>query len=116
MNSSNDRKYVKYELNFKQKSKIADLASKKNVDADSIMSRIEDFLDCFTDYDNFTFWDKLLSFFNMKMIDFRSKIIADDIIETKKKIKEQKKLLREYEDDYLAIVALGKTLESLNKI
>ena len=56
------------------------------------------------------------NFLNMKMLDFRTKKMADDIIETKKKIKVQKELLSEYEEDYLAIVQLGKALESLNKI
>ncbi|MCG3260468.1 MAG: hypothetical protein H7644_12010, partial [Candidatus Heimdallarchaeota archaeon] len=41
---------------------------------------------------------------------------SDDIIETKKKINQEKKFLIEYEDDYLTIVELNRALESLNKV
>ena len=116
MQSSDNRKYVKYEFTSKQKIKINGLAAKYEVDPDRIISIMEEFLDRFADYDDLKFWDKVLSFLNMKMLDYRTRKMTDDIIDTKKKIKVQKELLSEYEEDYLAIVQLGKALESLNKV
>ncbi len=116
MSSPSNRKYVKYEFTSKQKIKINGLATKFEVDPERVISIMEDFLDRFADYDDLKFWDKILSFLNMKMLDYRTRKMADDIIETKKKLKVQKELLSEYEEDYLAIVQLGKALESLNKV
>ena len=116
MSPLSNRKYVKYEFTSKQKIKINALAVKFEVDSDRIISIMEDFLDRFADYDDLKFWDEVLSFLNMKMLDYRTRKMADDIIDTKMKIKVQKELLSEYEEDYLAIVQLGKALESLNKI
>ena len=113
---SKKKKYVKYELNYKQKQHVIKLAKKINSNPDTIVNRIEQFLDDSSDAINLDSWQRIIVFLNFKLLEEKIKQKADDIIETKKKIKIQNKLLEEYEDDYMAIVALGEALESLNKV
>ncbi len=113
---SKKKKYVKYELNYKQKQKVVKLATKLESHPDTIVNRIEQFLDDSSEVINLDTWQTILTFLNLKLLEEKTRQKADDIIETKKKIKIQHKLLEEYEDDYMAIVALGKALESLNKV
>ena len=42
--------------------------------------------------------------------------MADEVIEIKKKNKIQQKMQIEYENDYLALIELGRALESLAKL
>lgn len=113
---SKKKKFVKYELNYKQKQNLIKLAKKLDSNPDRIVNKIEQFLDESSDFINLDTWQNLLTFLNIKLLEEKTRQKADDLIETKKKIKIQYKLLDEYEDDYMTIVALGEALESLNKI
>ncbi|MHA1202963.1 MAG: hypothetical protein ACTSQ4_10645 [Candidatus Heimdallarchaeaceae archaeon] len=113
---SKKKKYVKYELNYKQKQKVVKLAKKLESNPDTIVNKIELFLDESSDVINLDSWQTILAFLNLKLLEQTIRQKSDDVIETKKKIKIQQKLLEEYEDDYMAIVSLGEALESLNKL
>ena len=113
---SKKKKYVKYELNYHQKQTLIKLAKNLDSNPDTIVNRIEQFLDESSELITLDTWQTLLTFLNLQLMEQKTRQKADDIIETKKKIKLQNKLLEEYEDDYMAIVALGEALESLNKI
>ncbi|MHA1514629.1 MAG: hypothetical protein ACTSPF_03740 [Candidatus Heimdallarchaeaceae archaeon] len=116
MSFSKKKKYVKYQLSYKQKQKLFKLAKQNNTNPDKIVNQIEEFLDSFSEYDENDLWEKLLSFLHLNMLEDKTKQRSDDIIETKKKINQEKKFLIEYEDDYLTIVELNRALESLNKV
>lgn len=113
---SKKKKYVKYELNYAQKQKLIKLSGKLDSNPDTIVNKIEQFLDESSEMINLESWQTIITYLNLKLLEEKTRQKADDIIETKKKIKVQNKLLEEYEDDYMAIVALGEALESMNKI
>ncbi len=113
---SKKKKYVKYELNYNQKRKVIQLAKKLDSHPDTIVNKIEQFLDESTEMITLESWHSILAMLNFKLLEDRIRQKSDDLIETKKKIKIQTEMLLEYEDDYLAIVELGKALESLNKL
>jgi len=116
MGFSNDKKYVKYELNYSQKQKLIKLAGQIDSNPDTIVNKIEQFLDEFSHSINLDSWQKILTFLNLKLLEEKAREKADEIIETKKKIKIQTRLQDEYEDDYMAFIALGEALDSMNKI
>ncbi|OLS32738.1 MAG: hypothetical protein HeimAB125_05890 [Candidatus Heimdallarchaeota archaeon AB_125] len=116
MSFSKKKKYVKYELSYKQKQKLFKLANQNDSNPDKIVNQIEEFLDRFSEYDEEDLWEKLLSFLHLKMLEDKINQKSDDIIETKKKINQEKKFLGEYEEDYLTIVELNRALDSLNKV
>ncbi len=116
MSFSKKKKYVKYELSYKQKQKLFKTAQKNDSNPDKIVNQIEEFLDSFSEYNETDLWEKLLSFLHLKMLEDKINQKSDDIIETKKKINREKKHLGEYEEDYLAIVELSRALDSLNKV
>ncbi len=113
---SNKKKYVKHDLTYKQKQKIMNISQKRDMDSSVILEQIESFFEKFSEHDDLDFWKKIRFFFNLRMLEEKTKQKTEDIVETKKKIKIQKDLLIEYEDDYLAIVELGRALDSLNKL
>ena len=113
---SDKKKYVKHDLTYKQKQKILDISQKNEIEPEKILELIEEFFEQFSEYNNLDFWEKIRYFFNLRLLEEKTKQKTEDIVEIKKKIKTQKDLLIEYEDDYLAIVELGKALDSLNKI
>jgi hypothetical protein len=116
MTNSEKKKFVKYELEYKQKQKLLKLSERYNKHPEEILTDIESFFENFVEYEDERIWEKMLSFFNIKLLEEKTNQRCDDIIEMKKKIKLQKDLLIEYEDDYLTIVELGQSLETLNKI
>ena len=116
MVNSEKKKFVKYELEYKQKQKLLKLSEKCNKHPEEILTDIESFFENFVEYEDERIWEKMLTFFNIKLLEDKINQRCDDIIEIKKKLKLQKDLLIEYEDDYLTIVELGQTLETLNKI
>ena len=116
MSNSEKRRYAKYELTYKQKQKLLKAAEKYNKHPEEILTDIERFFEDFIGYEDIRIWEKILSFFNIKLLEEKINQRSDDIIEIKKKTKIQKDLLVEYEDDYLTIVELGQTLETLNKM
>jgi hypothetical protein len=113
---SNKKKYVKHDLSYKQKQKILDISQKNDIEPDMILELIESFFENFSEHNNLDFWRKISFFFNLRLLEDKTKQKAEDIVEIKKKIKKQKDLLVEYEDDYLAIIELGRALDSLNKL
>ena len=115
MDFSRKKKYVKYELNYKQRQKLLGLSKAMESNPDTIVNRIEQFLDENSENITLGSWQNVLAFLNLKLLEDRIRQKSDDIVETKKKIRIQKKLLDEYEDDYMAIVSLGQALETLNK-
>lgn len=116
MVNSEKKKFVKYELEYKQKQKLLKLSERCNKHPEEILTDIESFFENFVEYEDKRIWEKMLTFFNIKLLEDKINQRCDDIIEIKKKLKLQKDLLIEYEDDYLTIVELGQTLETLNKI
>ena len=116
MSFSRKKKYVKYELNYKQKQKLLELTKVLESNPDTIVNRIEQFLDENSENITLSLWQNVLAFLDLKTLEDRIRERSDDIIEIKKKITTQRKLLDEYEDDYMAIVSLGQALESLNKV
>jgi len=115
MTSTEKKKYVKYELTYKQKQKLLRLSKKLNIHPEELLYNIEIFFEEFSNFKDEEIWEKLLTFFNIRLLDDKIKQRADDIVDIKKKTKLQKELLSEYEDDYLTIVELGKSLETLTK-
>ena len=113
---SDKKKYVKHDLTYKQKQKIIDISQKNDLDSNTILEQIESFFENFSEYNNLDFWKKISFFFNLRLLEEKTKQKTEDIVEIKKKIKIQKDLLIEYEDDYLAIIELGRALDSLNKL
>ncbi len=113
---SSKKKYVKHDLTYKQKQKILNISQKKDLDSKKILELIEEFFESFSEHNNLDFWKKIRFFFNLRLLEEKTKQKTEDIVEIKKKIKIQKDLLVEYEDDYLAIVELGIALDSLNKL
>ena len=115
MSSTEKKKYVKYELTYKQKQRLLKLSEKKNIHPEELLYNLEVFFEDISEFKDKEFWEKLLTFFNTNLLEDKTKQRADDIIDMKKRIKLQKELLMEYEDDYLTIVELGKSLETLTK-
>ncbi len=116
MTSRSSKKYVKYELSYDQKRKLLKLSSKHNIDPENIILIIEGFFDEWSENTNTIRWETVLTYLNTKIFEKRINNMADEIVEIKKKNNIQKKMQFEYEDDYLALIELGKALESLTKI
>ena len=110
------KRYAKYELTYKQKQKLLKVSEKLKKHPEEILTDIETFFEEFVNYEDDRIWEKMLSFFNLKLLEEKINQRSDDIIELKKKTKIQKDLLIEYEDDYLTIIELGQSLETLNKM
>ncbi len=116
MSNLEKKKYVKYELNYKQKQKLLKLSERSNKHPEEILTDIEGFFEDFVGYEDKRIWEKILTFLNIRLLEQKTNQRSDDIVEIKKKTKLQRDLLIEYEDDYLTIVELGQTLETLNKM
>ena len=116
MTNVEKKKYVKYELTYQQKQKLLKISEKYNKHPEEILTDIETFFENFVGYEDERIWEKILTFFNIKLLNEKINQRSDDIIEIKTKTKKQRDLLIEYEDDYLTIVELGQTLETLNKL
>ncbi|MCG3220119.1 MAG: hypothetical protein H7641_01960 [Candidatus Heimdallarchaeota archaeon] len=116
MKSSEKKKYIKYELTYQQKQKLLKLSKKRNKHPEEILTNIEIFFEEFIGYEDERIWENILIFFNSRLLEQKIKQRSDDIVDTKKKTKLQRDLLIEYEDDYLTIIELGQTLETLNKM
>ena len=116
MPTRSSKKYVKYDLSYEQKRKLLKLSSKHNIDPENIILIIEGFFDEWSENTNNISWETVLTYLNAKILERRINKMSDEIIEIKKKNNIQKKMLVEYEDDYLALIELGKALESLTKI
>lgn len=116
MPTRSSKKYVKYELSYKQKRKLLKLSTKHEIDPENIILIIEGFFDEWSENTNNISWQTVLTYLNTKILDKRINNMSDEIVEIKKKNTIQKKMLIEYEDDYLALIELGKALESLTKI
>ncbi|MHA1552251.1 MAG: hypothetical protein ACTSUP_04520 [Candidatus Heimdallarchaeaceae archaeon] len=116
MPTRSSTKYVKYELSYEQKRKLLKLSSKHKIDPENIILIIEEFFDEWSENTNNISWETVLTYLNTKILERRINKMSDEIIEIKKKNNIQKKMLVEYEDDYLALIELGKALESLTKI
>ena len=116
MTSRNSKKYVKYELSYDQKRKLRKLSSKYDIEPGNIILIIEGFFDEWSENTNNIRWETVLTYLNTKIFAKRINNMADGIVEIKKKNNIQKKMQVEYEDDYLALIELGKALESLTKI
>ena len=116
MTNLEKKKYVKYELTYQQKQKLLKLSEKINKHPEEILTNIEIFFETFIGYEDERIWGKILTFFNAKLLDQKINQRSDDKVDLKKKTKLQKDLLIEYEDDYLTIIELGQTLETLNKM
>lgn len=116
MSSRSSKKYIKYELSYEQKRKLLKLSSKHKIDSENIILIIEGFFDEWSENNNNVRWETVLTYLNTKILDKRINNMSDEIVEIKKKNNIQKKMMVEYEDDYLALIELGKALESLTKI
>ncbi|MHA1668270.1 MAG: hypothetical protein ACTSUR_06385 [Candidatus Heimdallarchaeaceae archaeon] len=116
MRDEKRNRYFKFELTYKQKQKLLTLSNKYEFDPETILQNIENFLDKLSSFSIDEIWDKVVKGLSIEFMKSKIRERSDDIIETKKRINMQKKLLHEYEDDYLAIVELGKALELLNKL
>ncbi|NPD88969.1 MAG: hypothetical protein HGN29_09595 [Asgard group archaeon] len=116
MTNIEKKKYVKYELNYKQKQILLKLSERSNKHPEEILTDIESFFEDFIGYKDKRIWEKILTFFNVRLLKQKINQRSDDIVEIKKKTKLQRDLLIEYEDDYLTIVELGQSLETLNKV
>jgi hypothetical protein len=116
MPTRSSKKYVKYELSYKQKRKLLKLSTKHEIDPENIILIIEEFFDEWSENTNNISWQTVLTYLNIKILNKRINNMSDEIVEIKKKNTTQKKMLVEYEDDYLALIELGKALESLTKI
>ncbi|MHA1346821.1 MAG: hypothetical protein ACTSVO_06055 [Candidatus Heimdallarchaeaceae archaeon] len=116
MPTRNNTKYIKYELSYKQKQKLLKLSTKHNIDPENIILIIEGFFDEWSENTNNISWETVLTYLNSKILEKRINTMSDEIVEIKKKNNVQKKMQVEYEDDYLALIELGKALESLTKI
>ncbi|MBY9002095.1 MAG: hypothetical protein KGD64_14340 [Candidatus Heimdallarchaeota archaeon] len=109
-------KYIKYELTYKQKQKLLKLSEKHRIDPENIVLIIESFFDEWSENVNNITWETVLTYLNSKTLKNRINKMSDEIVEIKKKNNVQKKMQIEYEDDYLALIELGRALESLTKI
>jgi len=109
-------KYIKYELSYKQKQKLLKLSSEHNIDPENIILIIEEFFDEWSENPNNISWTTVLTYLNSKILENRINKMADEVIEIKKKNKIQQKMQIEYENDYLALIELGRALESLAKL
>jgi len=116
MSTRSNKKYVKYELSYEQKRKLLKLSSKHEIEPENIILIIEGFFDKWSENTKNISWQTVLTYLNTAILDKRIKNMADEIVEIKRKNTIQKKMLVEYEDDYLALIELGKALESLTKI
>lgn len=116
MPSRSKIKYIKYELTYKQKQKLLKLSSKHKIDPENIILIIEEFFDEWTENPNQITWETVLTYLNSKILEDRINNMSDEVVEIKKKNKVQQKMQVEYEDDYLALIELGKALETLVKI
>ena len=116
MSDLEKKKFVKYELTYKQKQKLLKLSESNNKHPEEILTDIESFFEDFVNYEDKRIWEKILTFLNIKLLEQKLNQRSDDIVDIKKKTKRQRDLLIEYEDDYLTIVQLGQSLETLNKM
>lgn len=116
MKIENSQKYIKHELSYNLKQKLLKISNKNNIDPENIILIVERFFDEWAENQNEITWDTVLTFMNIKILDSRVNKMADEIIEIKKKNKEQQRVQVEYEDDYIALIELGKALESLTKV
>lgn len=116
MPTRSTKKYVKYELSYEQKRKLLKLSSKHKFDPENIILIIEGFFDEWSENTNNISWNTVQTYLNVMILERHINKMSDEIIEIKKKNNIQKKMQVEYEDDYLALIELGKALESLTKI
>ena len=109
-------KTSKYVLNGKQIRKIQKLSKQLNLETIDLLEKINSKLVEVCLSPHFSSWEYVINCFEKENL--QEKITRRDveIQELKEKIVIQKKLLKDYEYDYLAIVELGRALELLNKV
>lgn len=105
-----------YELTIYQQQKLESLAKSLNTSPQSILSDIQDILE---ELANLEDTGQIKAIFT----NIRVRWLKEKITEKNKEIEAIKRInetlsakLKEYEEDYLAIIELGKALETLNKV